>query len=84
MESAGVRVYVPNRINSSQTDENEDIWDQIAGYDEIKQVCSGEEWITNRILKIQLFYRSNIQKNIVKLQEKQGKSTHYKLTTSIL
>ena len=32
-------MYTPSNSLGSQTDENEDIWDQIAGYDEIKQVC---------------------------------------------
>ena len=34
----GVGVYTPSTLSGSQTDENEDIWDQIAGYDQIKQV----------------------------------------------
>ena len=34
----GVGVYTPKNLGNSQTDENEDIWDQIAGYDDIKQV----------------------------------------------
>lgn len=34
----GVAVYTPQKVPSSQVDENEDVWDQIAGYDQIKQV----------------------------------------------
>ena len=34
----GVGEYTPSTLSGSQTDENEDIWDQIAGYDQIKQV----------------------------------------------
>lgn len=37
MESMGVGVYTPKSIGSSQMDENEDVWDQIAGYEDIKQ-----------------------------------------------
>ena len=38
LESMGVGVYTPKNLGNSQMDENEDIWDQIAGYDDIKQV----------------------------------------------
>ena len=37
LESIGVGVYTPKNLGGSQMDENEDIWDQIAGYDDIKQ-----------------------------------------------
>lgn len=33
----GVGVYTPKNFNTADTDDN-DIWDQIAGYDDIKQV----------------------------------------------
>lgn len=34
----GVQVFTPQSVPNGQTDENEDVWDQIAGYDQIKQV----------------------------------------------
>ena len=36
----GVGVYTPQSVPNGQTDESEDVWDQIAGYDQIKQVGS--------------------------------------------
>ena len=70
----GVGVYTPKNLGNSQMDENEDIWDQIAGYDDIKQVFTLLRVWLNRILRIQLFYLSNILKNTVKLLEKQERS----------
>ncbi|KAK8799912.1 hypothetical protein WA588_002733 [Blastocystis sp. NMH] len=37
LESMGVQVFTPQSVPNGQTDENEDVWDQIAGYDQIKQ-----------------------------------------------
>lgn len=50
----GVGVYTPTNLSGSQTDENEDIWDQIAGYDQIKQV-----------LYLSLFYWKDIKDTII-------------------
>ena len=38
LESLGVEVFTPNKVANSQMDAKEDVWDQIAGYDQIKQV----------------------------------------------
>ncbi|OAO17988.1 ATPase [Blastocystis sp. ATCC 50177/Nand II] len=37
LESLGVEVFTPNKVANSQMDAKEDVWDQIAGYDQIKQ-----------------------------------------------
>ena len=38
LESLGVEAFTPNKVANSQMDAKEDVWDQIAGYDQIKQV----------------------------------------------
>ena len=42
----------PKNLGNSQMDENEDIWDQIAGYDDIKQVLLTKEQIEQRVAEM--------------------------------